>query len=63
MKKEMTGDLEILAHAAEILSREMSPSQFARIFSILRLGKGDYLALKDRLFGDESIESLIQQIR
>jgi len=63
MKRRNGNDLDVLAEAAGILAREMTPSQVARLYWVLRLGKGDYLALKDRLFRGETVESLVRKMR
>ena len=60
--KANSSDLDVLAQAAEILSKEMKPSEMARLYSILGLGKGDYIKLKDEMFRGETVDSLLKKI-
>jgi len=40
----------------------MEPSKVARFWAACNIGSGDYLELKDELFGQESVASLYSQI-
>ena len=49
--------------AAAILLERMPPSKVARLLSAWQVGHGDYLALRDKLFAGETVDSLYQQAK
>ena len=40
----------------------MSPAKVARVLAALQLGRGNYLALRDRLFAGETVQTLADKI-
>jgi hypothetical protein len=51
-------DEELIEKALLILQKELSPVEFLRFVAIFNLAKGYYLAFKDKLFENETVESL-----
>ncbi|GGA02714.1 MULTISPECIES: hypothetical protein [unclassified Okeania] len=45
-----------------ILQKQLPPIDFLRFVAIFNLGKGDYLAFKNQLQENETVESLCQKI-
>lgn len=52
---------EVLQEAEEILLEHLSPAKVARFWAALQAGAGDYLAIRERLFADETVETLFTQ--
>jgi len=48
------------AEAVEVLMERMPASKVARLLSSWQIGQGDYLKLREELFGNETVESLYQ---
>ena len=46
----------------QVLLANMEPSKVARFWAACNVGSGDYLQLKDELFGQESVSSLYAKI-
>ena len=49
--------------ATGILLERMPPSKVARLLSAWQVGHGDYLALRDKLFAGETVDSLYQKAK
>ena len=49
--------------AITILMEHMPPSKVARILAAWQIGSGDYLAIRDKLFGGETVDSLFEKAR
>lgn len=62
MSTRVASDQEIWLEVLDILQKNLSPSKVARVIAALRLGTGNYLELKDRLFGRETVKSLAAKI-
>lgn len=50
-----------IEEAADILLERMPPSKVARLLSAWHVGHGDYLAIKERLFVGETVDSLFEK--
>ena len=48
------------AEAVEVLMERLPASKVARLLSSWQIGQGDYLKLREELFGRETVESLYQ---
>ena len=55
-------DEELIEKALLILQKQLPPIEFLRFVATFNLIKGDYLAFKDKLFENETHESLYQKI-
>ncbi len=53
---------EITQEAAQVLMQHMSPAKAARFWASWQLGEGDYLEIRQQLFGKETVSSLYGQI-
>jgi hypothetical protein len=62
MKVRVPTDDEVVREAEAVLLRHLSAAKVARLWSAWRLGQGDYLAIRQTLFADESVDSLVDQI-
>jgi len=54
---------EIVREATEILLERMSPAKVARLWAMWQLGRGDYEAIREELFAEETVDTLYDQIR
>jgi hypothetical protein len=48
------------AEAVEVLMERLPASKVARLLSSWQIGQGDYLKLREELFGGETVDSLYQ---
>jgi hypothetical protein len=53
---------EVLQEAAEILLQHMPMAKVVRVLASWQIGSGDYLALWDRLFAGETVQTLADKI-
>lgn len=53
---------KVLQEGLQILLANMEPSKVARFWAACNLGSGDYLKLKDELFGQETVASLYTEV-
>jgi len=63
MKINLNNDQQIIKEAFQILSEKLEPSKLSRFWTICDLGGGDYLQLKDKLFAEETVDSLSDKIK
>jgi hypothetical protein len=50
-----------IEEATAILLERMPPSKVARLLSAWQVGHGDYLALREKLFAGDTVDSLYRQ--
>jgi len=62
MTIEVKSEQQVLQEGLRVLLANMEPSKVARFWAACHLGSGDYLKLKDELFGQESVTSLYSEI-
>lgn len=62
MTIQVPTDDEIVREAEAVLLRHISVAKVARLWSAWRLGQGDCLATRNRLFADETVDSLLAKI-
>ncbi len=51
------------AEAVEVLMERLLASKIARLLSYWQIWQGDYLKVREKLFGSETVESLYQAAR
>lgn len=59
---KVSNEQKILQEGLQVLLANMEPSKVARFWAACNSGSGDYLKLKDELFGQESVASLYSKI-
>ncbi|NEP83526.1 MAG: hypothetical protein F6K39_38595 [Okeania sp. SIO3B3] len=62
MKTRTTKEKQVIQEALLILKDHLDPLKFFQFVAACNLGSGDYLEFKDKLFEDETHESLYQKI-
>lgn len=63
MITKVASDQQIISQATQLLLEHMPPSDVARLWAAWHLGEGDYLAIRARLFQDESVDTLAAKVR
>jgi hypothetical protein len=63
MKKNPASDLAILEEATDALVAAIGPAKTARFLAQTRIGRGNYLAIKERLFGRLSVSEIAKRIQ
>ena len=53
---------QILQEGLQILLANMEPSKVAQFWAACNFGSGDYLKLKEEIFGQESVGSLYDKV-
>ena len=62
MKTRITNEKQVIQEAFLILKDHLEPLKFFQFVAACNLGEGDYLEFKDKLFENETHESLYQKI-
>lgn len=62
MMIKVKNEQQVLQEGLRILLANMEPSKVARFWAACNFGSGDYLKLKDELFGQESVVSLYSKV-
>jgi hypothetical protein len=63
MKVNINNDHEIVQEVFQILLEHLETSKVMQFWSICKLGNGNYLELKDKLFAEETVNSLYEKIK
>lgn len=59
---QVKSEQRVLQEGLQVLLANMEPSKVARFWAACNVGSGDYLKLKDELFGQESVKSLYSKV-
>ena len=59
---KVNNEQQILQEGLRILLVNMEPSKVSRFWAACNSGSGDYLKLKEELFGQESVTSLYAKV-
>jgi len=59
---KVKNEQQVLQEGLRVLLSNMEPSNVSRFWASCNFGSGDYLKLKDELFGQESVASLYSNI-
>ncbi|NEQ40614.1 MAG: hypothetical protein F6K40_32055 [Okeania sp. SIO3I5] len=62
MKTRTTKEKQVIQEALLILKDHLEPLKFFQFVAACNLGEGDYLEFRDKLFENETHESLYQKI-
>ncbi len=49
--------------AAQVLIEHLSPTKVARFWAAWQLGGGDYLTIREQLFGGETVDTLFDKVQ
>ncbi len=63
MKIEVISEREVLQEGLQVLMTHLEPSKVVRFWAACKLGEGDYLKLKEQLFGEETVASLYEKVK
>lgn len=62
IKIRVTSERQVIQEAAQVLIKHLSPAKAARVWASWQIGVGDYLAIREQLFGKETVKSLYKKI-
>jgi len=63
MTVHVLSERQIILEAAQVLMQHMTPSKATRFWASWQVGEGDYLALREQLFKEQTVASLYEQIK
>ena len=63
MTIHVLSERQIVLEATQVLMQHMSPSKATRFWASWQVGEGDYLAIREQLFQEETVSSLYKQIK
>lgn len=63
MAIEVMNEREIMREATEILLERMSPAKVARLWAMWQLGQGDYQAIREELFAEDTVHTLYEKVQ
>ncbi|HBB33442.1 MAG TPA: hypothetical protein DDZ80_23460 [Cyanobacteria bacterium UBA8803] len=63
MTMKVINDQQALQDGLEILIAYLEPAKLARFIAACKLGEGDYLKLKEKLFTRETVASLYEKVK
>jgi hypothetical protein len=63
MEAKLPNKQEVIREALEILEKHMEPSKIALLLSMLPIGEGNYLAIREHLFAGETVKTLVEKVR
>lgn len=63
MTVSVPSERQVYEEAAQVLLDHLSPAKVVRFWAAWQIGAGDYLALREQLFGRHAVASLFQEIQ
>ncbi|BAY76177.1 hypothetical protein NIES25_26260 [Nostoc linckia NIES-25] len=63
MKIKVINEQENLQEVMQVLLTHLEPSKVMKFWATCKLGEGDYLQLKEKLFAEETVTSLYTKIK
>jgi hypothetical protein len=63
MTVKVISEQEVLQEAAEVLLQHMAPAKVARFWAAWQVGGGNYLAIREQLFGGEAVTTLYEKVQ
>ncbi|MFN6563072.1 MAG: hypothetical protein RMY28_025225 [Nostoc sp. ChiSLP01] len=63
MKIKVINEQENLQEVMQVLLTHLEPSKVMKFWATCKLGEGDYLQIKEKLFAEETVTSLYTKIK
>jgi hypothetical protein len=63
MGVKVLSEQEVVEEAAELLLERLSPAKVVRFLAAWQIGRGNYAAIRERLFADETVQTLYDKVR
>jgi len=63
MTVKVMREQEVLQEAAEVLLEHLSPAKVARFWATWQVGGGNYLAIREQLFAEETVTTLFEKVQ
>lgn len=61
MTVKVINEQQVIQEAAEVLLQHLSPAKVARFWAAWQAGAGNYLAIREQLFGGETVATLSEK--
>ena len=63
MEAKLPSQQEVIREALAILEKHMEPAKIAMLVSMLPIGEGNYLAIREQLFAGETVDTLVEKVK
>ncbi|MDF5712168.1 MAG: hypothetical protein PUP90_31960 [Nostoc sp. S4] len=63
MKIKVIDEQQNLQEVMQVLLTHLEPSKVMKFWAACKLGEGDYLELKEKLFAEETVASLYAKVK
>ncbi|WGV24016.1 hypothetical protein [Halotia branconii] len=63
MTIKMINEQQNLQEVIQILLTHLEPSKVMKFWAVCKLGEGNYLQLKDKLFAQDDVDTLYEKIK
>ena len=63
MAVRVMNEQEIIQEATEVLLERLSPAKMVRFWATWQIGTGNYLAIRERLFAKETVQTLFEKVQ
>lgn len=63
MTVKVMSEQQVIEEGVGVLLEHLSPAKVARFLATWQTDGGDYLAIRDRLFADETVETLFEKVQ
>ena len=63
MSVKVMSEQQVTQEAMEVLLEHMSPAKIAHLWASWQIDKGDYLVIRERLFAEETVETLFEKVQ
>ena len=62
MAVKVLSEQQVVEEVAELLLERLSPAKIVRFWAAWQIGRGDYTAIRERLFADETVQTLYEKV-
>lgn len=63
MTVKVIREQEVVQEVAGVLLKHLSPAKVARFWAAWQVGGGNYLAIRERLFAEETVTTLFEKVQ
>ena len=63
MTIKVINEQQNLQEVMQVLLTHLEPGKVMKVWAACKLGEGDYLQLKEKLFSEETVDSLYEKIK
>lgn len=63
MTVQVLREQEVFQDAIRVLMEHLEPAKATRVWASWQVGEGNYLSIRDQLFGNETVASLYEKVQ